>query len=345
MTARRIGLASALALSVLCSAAAESEIAKANSEWLEHNAQNDGVVVMPSGLQYKVLNSGPKDGARAGAGDYCTCHYDGSLIDGTSFDSSRKRGKPAKFKPSGVIPGWTEALQLMRPGDRWMLYIPAALGYGARGAGGKIPGGATLVFDLELISVAPSAGLFAGTNFDMDLIGPIKLWHAFAMVVVWFVYNLMTGGFGGGGGKKVSASHILVKEEALCAELKTKINSPAEFAGLAKAHSCAMDRSNARMCMSRRAHASPCPIACSQDVPVGQAGRRPRHIWTGPDGARLRQGLLVGARRNGAGAGADAVWLSLDPRDGAVGWRGQGEGQVMERHPRSGERDADEPDE
>ena len=245
MTSSRVGLAYGLALSVLCqsAAAAESALAATNLEWLQENAKNDDVVVLPSGLQYKVLYSGPMSGARPEAGDYCKCHYEGRLIDGSTFDSSRKRGKPSSFKPNGVIPGWTEALQLMRPGDRWMLFLPAALGYGARGAGGKIPGGATLIFDLELISVSPSAGLFAGTNFDMDLIGPFKLWHAFALVVLWFVWQLVTGGFGGGGGKKVSASHILVKDEALCTELKTKITNASEFAALARQHSCAMDGS------------------------------------------------------------------------------------------------------
>ena len=121
--------------------------------YLDKNAQKDGVVVLPSGLQYEVLKSGPAEGARPQTtSDQCTCHYTGELIDGTVFDSSVKRGKPATFSPGGVIGGWTEALMLMRPGDKWTLSIPSELGYGSGGSG-KIPGGAVLVFELELIAV------------------------------------------------------------------------------------------------------------------------------------------------------------------------------------------------
>ena len=208
----------------------------ANTAWLEANAEKEGVVTLPSGLQYQVLKSGPSDGRRPGPSDSCKCHYDGSLIDGTTFDSSRQRGTPATFAPSGVISGWTEALQLMRPGDRWMLYIPAKLGYGARGAGGRIPGGATLVFDLELLAVTEGSGPFAGTILDQEVAGtPIKLWHLAAALLVWI---LMTTFSGGGGGKTVAASHILVKDEAACNALKAElVAGKADFAALAKAHS------------------------------------------------------------------------------------------------------------
>ena len=122
--------------------------------YLDKNAQEEGVVVLPSGLQYEVLRSGPAEGARPeSSSDSCTCHYTGKLIDGSIFDSSVQRGSPATFSPSGVIAGWTEALMLMRPGDKWVLSIPSNLAYGDRGSGSKIPGGAALVFELELISV------------------------------------------------------------------------------------------------------------------------------------------------------------------------------------------------
>jgi hypothetical protein len=162
----------------------------------------------------------------------------GSLIDGSVFDSSRKRGKTATFAPNGVIPGWTEALQMMRPGDRWMLYIPASLGYGERGAGGKIPGGATLIFDLELFSFEESAGLFAGLGlpfFDSEVLGPIKLWM---VILALIAYQWAKSGGRGGDDKSVNASHILVKDEALCKQLKEQVSSgQADFAALAKQHS------------------------------------------------------------------------------------------------------------
>ena len=102
-------------------------------QWLTENAQKEGVVTLASGLQYKIIKSAPAGGAKPKKSEKCKCHYTGTLIDGEEFDSSRKRGKPTTFKPSGVIAGWTEALQLMSPGDKWMLYIPARLGYGSSG--------------------------------------------------------------------------------------------------------------------------------------------------------------------------------------------------------------------
>jgi FKBP-type peptidyl-prolyl cis-trans isomerase FklB len=126
--------------------------------YLDKNAEKDGVVVLPSGLQYEVLESGPADAARPeSTSDSCTCHYTGRLIDGTVFDSSVKRGRPATFSPGGVIGGWTEALMLMRPGDKWTLSIPSDLAYGNGGSGSTIPGGAALIFELELISVKPAS--------------------------------------------------------------------------------------------------------------------------------------------------------------------------------------------
>jgi len=131
-----------------------------NTEFLRHNAEKPGVVVLPSGLQYKILKSGPPDGPTPRLNEMCTVHYDGELIDGWTFDSSRRRKQPSRFRPSGVIRGWKEGLQLMRPGDRWMLYVPAKLGYGFGDmkAGGRIPGGATLIFDIELLEAPHSHG-------------------------------------------------------------------------------------------------------------------------------------------------------------------------------------------
>jgi FKBP-type peptidyl-prolyl cis-trans isomerase len=119
--------------------------------FLENNKKAEGVVVTASGLQYKVLASGT--GKTPVASNNVTVHYTGKLIDGTVFDSSVQRGQPANFGVGQVIRGWTEALQLMKEGDKWMLYIPYDLAYGERGQGGQIPPYATLIFEVELIKV------------------------------------------------------------------------------------------------------------------------------------------------------------------------------------------------
>ncbi len=119
--------------------------------FLEENKKNANVVSLPSGLQYEVLTEGK--GKKPSATDRVRCHYEGTLIDGTMFDSSIKRGEPAVFGVNQVIPGWVEALQLMSEGDKWRLYIPSDLGYGAHGAGEMIPPHSTLIFDVELIEV------------------------------------------------------------------------------------------------------------------------------------------------------------------------------------------------
>ncbi|RMF29261.1 MAG: FKBP-type peptidyl-prolyl cis-trans isomerase, partial [Bacteroidetes bacterium] len=108
----------------------------AGEQFLAENAKRPGVVTLPSGLQYEVLQEG--DGPSPTEDDEVTVHYHGTLIDGTVFDSSVERGEPATFPVSGVIPGWVEALQLMKVGSKWKLYIPAELAYGERGAGGAI---------------------------------------------------------------------------------------------------------------------------------------------------------------------------------------------------------------
>lgn len=124
---------------------------KAGQEFLEVNKNREGVVTLPSGLQYQVLQSG--NGAHPTATDKVKCHYEGSLINGTVFDSSVKRGEPAVFGVNQVIPGWVEALQLMKEGDKWRLFIPSNLGYGEHGAGEVIEPNSALVFDVELLEI------------------------------------------------------------------------------------------------------------------------------------------------------------------------------------------------
>jgi FKBP-type peptidyl-prolyl cis-trans isomerase FklB len=130
---------------------------KDGEAFLAANAKKEGVKTLPSGLQYKVLKSG--SGKTPKATDTVKTHYHGTLIDGTVFDSSVERGEPVEFPVNGVIPGWTEALQLMKEGDKWQLFVPAKLAYGERGAGGKIGPNSTLIFEVELLSIeAPGAG-------------------------------------------------------------------------------------------------------------------------------------------------------------------------------------------
>ncbi len=123
---------------------------KEGDDFLAANKKKEGVVTLPSGLQYKVIKNG--SGKMPKATDSVTVNYRGTLIDGTEFDSSIKRGQPATFPVNGVIPGWTEALQLMKEGSKWELFLPANLAYGERGTPG-IPPNSVLIFEVELISV------------------------------------------------------------------------------------------------------------------------------------------------------------------------------------------------
>ncbi len=128
-----------------------AENQKAGAAFLAANKTKEGVVTLPSGLQYKILTAGT--GPKPAATDTVVCQYKGTLLDGTEFDSSYKRGQPATFAVGRVIKGWTEALQLMPVGSKWQLFIPAELAYGERGAGQVIPPNATLIFEVELVSI------------------------------------------------------------------------------------------------------------------------------------------------------------------------------------------------
>lgn len=125
--------------------------AKKGEEYLAANGKKDGVKTTASGLQYKIIKSGT--GKTPKATDTVKVHYHGTLIDGTVFDSSVERGEPVSFPVNGVIPGWTEALQLMKEGDKWQLTIPSKIAYGEQGAGGKIGPNSVLNFDVELLSI------------------------------------------------------------------------------------------------------------------------------------------------------------------------------------------------
>ena len=145
-----------------CNKAGGQETAKAAAEakaYLATNSKAEGVKTLPSGLQYKIVRSGPADGLKPAPQDEVKVHYEGKLLSGKVFDSSYERGAPAAMPLAALIPAWKEALQLMRPGDEWVLYVPPELGYGEEGAGGgEIPGNSVLIFRIELIDVLPGPG-------------------------------------------------------------------------------------------------------------------------------------------------------------------------------------------
>lgn len=129
----------------------EGENLNAGRAFLEENKKKAGVVTLPSGLQYEILTEG--SGQKPKATDKVRCHYHGTLINGTVFDSSVQRGQPAVFGVNQVIQGWVEALQLMPTGSKWRLYIPSELAYGKQGAGGAIEPNSALIFDVELLEI------------------------------------------------------------------------------------------------------------------------------------------------------------------------------------------------
>ncbi|MHA3773950.1 FKBP-type peptidyl-prolyl cis-trans isomerase [Verrucomicrobiota bacterium sgz303538] len=151
MNIRLLFLAAAAALAFNTQPVQAESAMEKGEKFLKENAAKEGVKTLPSGLQYKVLKQG--EGKSPKATDTVSVHYKGTLIDGKEFDSSYKRGEPAEFPVNRVIKGWTEALQLMKEGDKWMLYIPSNLAYGSRGAGRDIGPDETLIFEVELLKV------------------------------------------------------------------------------------------------------------------------------------------------------------------------------------------------
>lgn len=152
MTYRMFPVIAAVSAFLLPSFMTQAQSAKERGEaFLRDNATKEGVQSTPSGLQYKIITEG--EGTAPVATDIVEVHYRGTLLDGTEFDSSYKRGEPISFPLNGVIPGWTEGLQLIKPGGKIELYIPSELAYGSRGAGGAIGPDETLIFEVELLGV------------------------------------------------------------------------------------------------------------------------------------------------------------------------------------------------
>jgi FKBP-type peptidyl-prolyl cis-trans isomerase len=153
---RRLAVAAAIALSMAgCHPKGQSRPpadTSANAAFLAKNAKEAGVVTLPDGLQYKIVSSGPAGGEKPRAQDEVKVNYEGALLSGEVFDSSFKRGEPATFPLDEVIPGWTEVMQLMRPGDEWTVWIPPQLGYGEE-AKGPIPANSVLKFRIQLLGV------------------------------------------------------------------------------------------------------------------------------------------------------------------------------------------------
>ncbi len=127
---------------------------KAAQDFLALNGKAAGVTTLPSGVQYRIVRSGPANGAHPGVADEVKVNYEGKLLNGRVFDSSFQRGEPAEFPLGHLIPAWTEALQQMRPGDEWIIYVPPAQGYGPRGTDG-IPPNSLLIFRIQLITILP----------------------------------------------------------------------------------------------------------------------------------------------------------------------------------------------
>jgi peptidylprolyl isomerase/FKBP-type peptidyl-prolyl cis-trans isomerase FklB len=150
-----------LALTLMLAACGQGQEAKTNlaaaTAFMAANAKAAGVKTLPSGVQYRIVASGPADGPRPGANDEVKVNYEGKLLSGKVFDSSFARGEPADFALGGLIPAWVEALQQMRPGDEWILYVPPEMGYGDK-ASGPIPPNSVLIFKIQLLGVLPHPG-------------------------------------------------------------------------------------------------------------------------------------------------------------------------------------------
>jgi peptidylprolyl isomerase/FKBP-type peptidyl-prolyl cis-trans isomerase FklB len=157
---KAIALAGVLAITACNRGEAQSTPVATAAEqqaFLDKNAKAEGIKVLPSGLQYKVVRSGPPTGPQPTLDDEVKLHYEGTLINGTVFDSSYERGAPVVMRPRDLVKAWQEALPMMRPGDEWYLYVPPALGYGDEPAG-QIPPGSVLVFRLEVLDVLKTGG-------------------------------------------------------------------------------------------------------------------------------------------------------------------------------------------
>ena len=148
-----LALSLALMLAACGGKKAGADDLAAGQAYLTVNAKQPGVITLPSGLQYKIVHSGPATGQTPSAQDEVRVNYEGKLLNGKVFDSSFARGVPAEFQVGGLIPAWVQALQMMKPGDEWILYVPASLAYGEQGAGDDIPPNATLVFRIQLLGV------------------------------------------------------------------------------------------------------------------------------------------------------------------------------------------------
>jgi hypothetical protein len=186
------------ALLVALLACAPAAVFASNAEgekFLSENKEKEGVVTTKSGLQYKVIKSGPEDAKSPNASSPCLCHYRGRLINGVEFDSSYKRNKPATFAPNQVVAGWTEAMQLMKEGDKWELYLPSELAYGNSQRGAHITPGSVLVFELEILEVGE------GSAFDIMQWGPLIF---MGLLGLYSLYTMGGGGGGGGSGPTVS---------------------------------------------------------------------------------------------------------------------------------------------
>ena len=210
----------------------------AGNKFLRERAAEDGVVLdEATGLLYRVLESGPEGAPSPEYDTPCDCHYKGQLIDGTVFDSSYDRGAPATFAPNEVIKGWREALQRMKEGDVWELYLPSDLAYGDRGAGKTIPGGATLVFKIELLKVHVGQSALGGGAIKL-LMKPLflflRVWHVLGAGLFFLIRGLASIWSGPGGGDvrrrcakdtRAAASHVLVERNDICAELQKRIDA------------------------------------------------------------------------------------------------------------------------
>jgi FKBP-type peptidyl-prolyl cis-trans isomerase len=148
-----LALGLALTLAACGAKTAGADDLAAGQAYLATNAKQPGVITLASGLQYKIVHSGPATGQTPSAEDEVRVNYEGKLLNGKVFDSSFARGVPAEFQVGGLIPAWVQALQMMKPGDEWILYVPASLAYGEQGAGEDIPPNATLVFRIQLLGV------------------------------------------------------------------------------------------------------------------------------------------------------------------------------------------------